>query len=266
MSRLKLILTLICVLLFIITFNYVKDLRAKNRLLISENSILSEKFSKISDAYKEQGVVYATERKAWEDASKALGSDFINQLKGSDAKIRVLHEVIASLDQDIRSGSIKVTTSNSGFSQTLRQDRGSAPPLTEVALTYNQDLKKLNYTWTNFKEVYKFSLGEWVKKDNGYVSGVRVQRSILGPNAEPLGTEELPLVSAEARYNPEVITPDKSISVPRWTLYGGPGWDLTKHRAVPVLGVDYRFTPKLGISTGLAGSIIYTNVSWRVGK
>ena len=267
---------IVAIACMVVTALYIKELRAQNIALSQKLSTMISQFEKVGDAYQAQGLTYATDKAAWEEARKQLGSAIADSMQKSDAQIRVLYDVLASLKSEHKDGqptTVTPTATGAFKNVTLVQQR-TGPSLTEVSLSYdpaNPSATRLTSSWFSYQENFDFSLGEWKKKDTGYVAGVRVKRQVLRPdekgNLVVVGIEEVPLTSATATFGPAAFGGEQAVTpVPRFSVYGGGGWDSDKKKAVPVLGMDYRLTPNMGIGAGIAGNTVFGSMSYRFGK
>ena len=65
---------IVAIACMVVTALYIKELRAQNIALSQKLSTMISQFEKVGDAYQAQGLTYATDKAAWEEARKQLGS------------------------------------------------------------------------------------------------------------------------------------------------------------------------------------------------
>ncbi len=260
----------------IVMFLYIRDLKKQNTALAQQVSTTSEQFQKIGDSYQAQGIAFKTEKEAWAKATKDLGVTLTASMAQSQAQLQVLYNAVGILQSQLGQGtSPAVTPAPSGAFKgvTLVQAR-KGPALSEVSLTYDpaaQDpTKRLAPQWLSYQEEFDVAMGEWKKKDGGFVAALRMTRKVLRPDKDGLkvvGEEDIPIGTATASFGPSAFGGEQALApVPRFTVFGGAGWDTDKKKAVPVLGMDYRLTTNTGIGAGIAGNIVFGSLSYRFGK
>jgi hypothetical protein len=273
-NKVKIIGGAVVLLILIMQSLYIYDLRRQRAALTAQNSTMDEKFKKIGEAYQAQGQVYQTDKEAWEAAKAAQGKQIADAMAKDGAKVRALYVANGQLKAEIdRISNVPVPSSPTGaFSNiTLAQVRVAGPSLTSVTLSYdpaNPDNKqRLSGNWNNNREDYLSTVGEWQKKDKGYIATMRLTRTVYDINGKIVGTEDIPLTNATATFGPVSFGGEQAIDpVPRFTFYGGLGKDTDQKKTVSVLGIDYRFTNKVGLGGGIVGNTVFAAVSYRFGK
>ena len=273
-NKFRIIAYFVLVFTFIAGALYIKDLRTQKQALIAEVTTTDQKFQKIGDAYQAQGQLYQTDKQAWAAALAAQGKALTDQMAKDQAQLRALYQAYGELKAEVqKAGPVVVTpTSPSGAfaNVTLPQVR-TGPTLTSVTLSYdptNANAKnRLTGNWNNNREDFNFSVGEWEKKDKGYVATAKIVRTVYDSTGKVVGTEEIPLTNATATFAPTAFGGEQAVNpVPRFTVYGGFGKDTNLNRVVSVLGMDYRFTTNVGAGVGVVGNTIFGDVSYRFGK
>jgi len=264
----------ILVFTFIAGALYIKDLRTQNKALTSQVQTLDEKFKQIGSAYQAQGQIYQTDKQAWEAAQAAQGKALADQMKQDQAQLRALFQANGELKAELGKVSPVVvvpTTATGAFANVSLPQVRKGPSLTSVTLSYdptNSNLKgRLVGNWNNNREDFAYSVGEWQKKDKGYIATVKLSRTVYDSSDKQVGTEEIPLTNATASFGPDAFGGEQALNpIPRLTVYGGVGKDTNLGKVVSVLGADYRFTTTTGVGVGVVGSTIFGSVSYRFGK
>jgi len=275
--RVKIILIALASIAVIGVSYYIYDLRHRNTALAQQNSTLQSEFGKLGVSYRAQGAAFKSEKEAEAQARKLLGDSFSDAMAKSNANIRVLYTAVAEVKDELKKlHEIRIDPdSNGGFANATLEQHRTGPSLSKVSLTYDplniDPSLRLTGFWTSYNEEFTTTVGEWVKQDNGYVAGIKMRRKVskpLGNGAYTLvGEEDLPLVNGVARYSPIAFGGSQALSpVPRFSIYGGGGWDTDRKKAVPVLGMDFRVTTTTGIGAGIAGNVVFGTVSYRFGK
>ena len=252
---------------------YIVDLKRQNKALNSQNSTMDEKFKQIGEAYQAQGQIYKTDKEAAQAAAEAQGKKLAEAMADANAKLRALFVANGEIKAELEKVKpVPVTPGpNGSFSNVALAQVRIGPSLTSVLLNYNPTStdpnQRLTGSWLNNREDFVSSVGEWQKKDKGYIATMRLTRTVYDNQGKQVGTEEVPLTNATATFGPISFGGEQAVNpVPRFTIFGGIGKDTSLNKYTTVLGADYRFTNTLGVGGGIAGSTVFGTVSYRFGK
>jgi hypothetical protein len=263
---------LVAFIIIILQSYYIYDIRNQNKALSQKNSTLDSEFKKLGESFQSQGAVFKTEKDALEQAQIDLGKTYVQSMVQAQAQLRVLYTALGEVRSELHSlvpAPVK-PSSDGSFMTSLEQQR-TGPSLTKVDLSYNGVTKVVGGSWVSYRENFITSIGEWKKKDTGYVAGINLKRKVYRPvgegKFEEIGEEDIPLTNATATYAPTAFGGEQALDpVPRLSVFGGIGKDTTTNRLVPVLGFDYRITTRVGVGSGIAGNTVFGAVSYRFGK
>jgi len=295
-NHLKVIGFVVVLALIVFGWNYVRDLR---RELSSQQMItatLAQRFQQLGTS----GVVQTdntqgTKADVTTQTSDAFGAAVLKMMKQQNALINSLTTAVGLTKTTTSALPVQpaafvpeshsaATGALSGY--VMEESRNGAPPLSSVSLYYlpsESDPSKAfaGTTWTHYQEVFAASIGSWEKQKNGgLTTTVKLTRTVSKP--DPLnptkllmiGTEDIPITGANTLYSPTGLVDPASVTVPRWTLGLGVSTGSTTVRfgnsttpqLKPFGTIDYRFTNRFGVFTGLANGGIVGGVSIRFGS
>ena len=269
------VMALAAIISYIVIFLYIKDLQQQNKALSEKASTLSEQFMRVGDAYQAQGKAFATDKEAWEALKAAQGKKLADVMAEDQAKLRALFEANGRLEAELKNiqpVTVLPTAENGAFSNAFLMQVRTGPALTSLILSYdpsNKDAKqRLTGVWNNNREDFKPTVAEWEKKDKGLVATIRLTRTVYDASGKVVGVEDIPLTNATATFGPIAFGGEQALDpVPRFTIFGGIGKDTAQNnRVVTVLGVDYRFTTRVGVGAGVVGNTYFGSISYRFGK
>lgn len=241
-------LAVLLVLGAILGINDYRDTKAKLREQIAINSTNSEVMRKIGEAMVAQGqVAPAAAVKA--DATLALGKQITAYMAAQDASIRALYTAVGQLAQQVKTGApVAVAPAKDGSFRAVNLVQArTGPALTEVKLDYHPGAadpnQRLTSSWTSYREDFTASLGEWQKKDHGYVAAITLKRDVFRADPQAatgytqVGSEQVDMKDATATYNQDNFT-SIAAAPPRWSLMLGAGHDPSagKTTAAGILG------------------------------
>ena len=263
-TKTKLIVWGLALLGLVIFLNDYFDTRAKLREQVAMTSTMNEVMRKMGDAMISGGQVSsATAVQA--AAVTALGKQVTALEASQGASIRMVLTALGQIAQQVHAGApVAVTPGKDGAFQdvNLVQTR-TGPALTEVKLAYDPAAtdanKRLNSTWTSYKENFVANVGEWQKKDKGYVAAITMHRDVFKANPDDpsgftkVGTETIDLQNATAQYSQDafvgLVGPP-----PRWNAILGLGHDMGsgKNALAGILG--YQLTTNTSLHLGQVGN------------
>lgn len=237
---------------------------------------LSEKVVKIDGNLTTANHVLDDQREVTKQVIGRMGQQINDYMTNNNATIRALYTALGRIEQEVRDGKPVTVTpdKDGGFHDVRLTQARTGPATTEVALTYSPNApdptKRLLPVWTNYREDFLPSLGEWQRKDKGFAAAFRLKRNVY--RADPtapggyvlVGTEDIDLKDAQASYNQDVAFPvTGALKVPRWSVILGAGRDLNLKKTVPVGLIGYRMTDRFGIHTGAVGNVFVLGGSYQ---
>lgn len=280
LHKAKVISILVTLVVFVVggtmAVNTLMDQRAELAQQKAIIGTLSEKVVKIDGNLTTANHVLDSEHEATKQVISTMGQQINDYMANNNATIRALYTALGRIEQEVREG--KPVTVNpdkdGGFHDVRLTQARTGPATTEVALTYSptatDPTKRLLPVWTNYREDFFPSLGEWQRKDKGYAAAFKLQRKVY--KADPtasggfvlVGVEDIDLKDAQASYNKDVAFPaPAALQVPRWSLLLGAGRDFDRKKTVPVGIVGYRMTDRFGLHTGAVGSTFVLGGSYQ---
>ncbi len=275
-KKVWLILGAVVLACLVFVVNDYLDTKAQLRTQTAIASTNSELMRKLGDAVVAQGNVLQSEKELRRQADEVMGRQVTSYMEANNAAIRALYTAIGRVEASIRAGgpvTVLPGADGSFKNVTLTQARPTpAPALAQVALNYDpaapDPTKRLTSTWTNYREDFHPSLGEWAKKDGGFVAAFKLRREVFRPDPTAaggmvkVGDEVIDVGSANATYSPVAFPDSAAQAVPRWSIMGGFGRDidLRKNSLVGILG--YQVTPSVSVHGGAVGSTAIIGASW----
>lgn len=259
---------------FVLLVNGYRDARASLKAMTAIASTNSEKAQKLGDDMKAQGEVLASEREANKLAQQVFSKQLMDYMASSDASIRAIYSAMGRINAEVhQGGAVPVTpTATGGFTDVHLIQGRTGPATTEVKLDYDpaapDATKRLVSTWTNYREDFYPTLGEWQKQDGGFVAAFHLRREVwkTGPDGHDtkVGDEVINLQDAQARYNPDTFRSNPGgYALPRWSFIGGIGHDFDTKKTVPVGILGYRMTQNIGVHGGAVGNTFLVGASWQ---
>jgi len=193
-----------------------------------------------------------------EDKVKAqMGSAFSAAVAKQDGTLTNLATAVGQIQGQLSAmGQTTVQkTPTGGFSTTLNQDRGAAPPLTSVNLTYDPTSSGLKSQWDNHTEKFTASYGEWRTSGDGARAALTLSRDVYNGSVK-VGTEQIPLVNGDAYFSQSDIA--RTAPTPKYTFMIGSSYDMQTGKPHLSGLIGKQFSPVSGIATG------YVNNGWTV--
>jgi FlaG/FlaF family flagellin (archaellin) len=260
--------------------NSYLDMRTKLAEQTAINSTNQDVMKKIGDALTASADVTSSKPALDAQAVKELGQQVVTYMASTKADIRALYTAMGVLAEQVKAGAaVKVDAGKDGSFKNVNlvEARPAGPALAEVNLnwdpTQTDASKRLSSSWTNYREDFTASLGEWQKKDNGYISAIAMHRDVY--KADPtapggfakIGTENIDMKDAHATYNQANFS-TITVPQPRWNLILGGGKDNGAGKTVAAGILGYRMTDNIGVHLGQVGntSILGIGYQFNLGK
>lgn len=258
----------------VLFINDYLDTKAALRTQTAIASTNSELMRKLGDALVAQGNVLQSEKALREQMNATMGKQVADFMESQNNVARALYTAIGRIEATIQQGGdVHVNPGPDGSFQGVKLPQARpGPPLSQVELSYDptapDPTKRLASTWTNYREDFFPSLGEWIKKDGGYVAVFKLRREVWRPDPGgpvKIGEETINLENAKASYNPDAFKSSASESVPRWSIMGGLGRDLNLNKTVFVGIGGYRVNNSFSVHGGTVGNTALVGASWHFG-
>jgi hypothetical protein len=240
-----------------------RDTKAKLAQALAVQSTQADVMKKLGDALTAAAQV-KPQATVTDAATAALGKQVTAYMAATSAQIRSLTTAVGTIATQVQTGKpvTVVADASGGFKNTtvVEARPQNAPPLAEVALSWDPKAKDLSSVWTTYREDFSASIGEWQKKDTGYTSAVALHRDIY--KADPtapggylkIGTEPITMQNAEVTYNEKNFDTAQA-PLPRWDAILGAGHDNSgSGRTVAVGILGYRLSDNLSLHLGQVGS------------
>jgi hypothetical protein len=264
-----------------IQYQMLKNARIEAAAKDAIVNTLAQDFKEFKKSSVEEAKMFNSALEAQKTAYDRFGPDVIAYMKQNHGDLQAIHDAVGRVDASVGNVSWKVSSLPDGtYSGTLPQIRpdqkgGTLPPLTAVKLDFNPATKDLKQAWQNNEEEFDFSLGTWKLDKGGYTSAVTGKRLIYkpGPNGERalVGEEPIAFKSGVATFTEKTFKPDDSVlTISPWTISMGIGKEdlgsMTASKTVPALGIDYRFSNRVGLGATIIGKSGAVMLSWRPKK
>jgi hypothetical protein len=271
----------------IVGFNYVRDMRTELANLQKTSDTLAQKFQPFNNG---ASAVAANSQDTSEQmtatALTTFGAGLVAAMKGQHADIQSLTTSVGQVQSEVRNLTSQPTTftptektnSTGALVQyPLAQDRGSAPSLTSLSLSYDPTQTDPNLafkgtTWHNNNEEFTASVGNWVKQGDGAMrTSVALQRKVTKPDPNDpsktivVGTETIPLTGSDTVYSPKGLVDPSSVVFPRWTASVGVSQQSGVSGYKPAATIDYRITDRFGLFAGAVNGAGVAGVSIHLG-
>ena len=261
----------------VVFVNDYRDKAAQIRELTAALSTTSEKVRQIGESTVAQGHVVDDVKAQHLESLNVMGKQITDYMNSNNAALRAIFTAQGRIEEEVRAGhNVAVTPdATGGFHGVDLVQARTGPPTAQLSLNYNPSAtdptKRLLSTWTNYREDFYPSLGEWTKKDKGFVAAFRLRREIFRPDPNKpgemikVGDEAINLNDARADYSAGTFESTPSLEVPRWSFIGGFGRDFGKDtgqsRVVPVGILGYRVADHWGAHAGAVGNTFIVGAS-----
>ena len=291
-NHLKVIAIILGITAAVIGVNYIRDLKQE---LVNQQKVtatLSQKFQAVGSGAV-TGNSQATQAQVTAQATDVFGAQIVALMSGQNAKINSLTSAIGMTNMQVAAlATPKQPTTFTALQQSaqpqsaltygltgypLEQTRPNGPALSSVNLFYdptqtNTGKAFAGTTWTSYQEQFTTSVGDWERqKDGGFRTTVKLSRTVSKPDPNnpgktlQVGTEIIPLTSADTVYTPKGLLDGAIQPDPRWTLGLGVGSNKVGSYT-PAAEIGYRVLGNNGVFAGTANNGAYGGITIRLGS
>lgn len=259
LAKYKLVFYIVVIGVVVWFINDWRDLRKENAAKESFYTTLAQKFEVIEGVAKAQNVLLENSKKQG-DILVAFGQGFADTMKAQNNVLIGLSQSMGRVEGKVTTGGVGPTTVvGTVAGADLTQNRETNPSLTTAKVSVdmkNPNAPKWDVRWFNNPETFKVNFGLFKKgSSEGEVTAyTTLTREVSRADGAFVGKEEVKIGESTMKFDPEFLKNiaggGGKLDIPRMGIFAGAGWDATKNRWTPGVGIDYRFTDRMTVMGG----------------